>query len=373
MTIATIEDQADRAAAMRDFSHAAALLEMVTTREPDRLAPWLKLGAMRRALGELPGSFVAVERALAVDPLDLTALLMRATILDALGEHDRAGEGYGRALAQVPGAAPPSLAPVIAAARTHYLRWQQRRVATLRSRVDALTPALDRFITNIVHQTEPDRPGPTHYAYPDLTCHAFWPRVQFPWLERIEAEVDAIRDEFEAVMAHRAAELVPYVRYPIGVPLGHWATLNDSRDWTAIHLLDRGQVTANAAHCPRTLALLSDLPQPDMAGAGPNAMFSLLAPGTHIPPHTGVANTRLVCHLPLVVPPDCWFRVGTQHRTWHEGKAFVFDDTVEHEAMNASDRLRVILIFDIWHPDLTASDRNAVRALVVGGDALHRL
>jgi aspartyl/asparaginyl beta-hydroxylase (cupin superfamily) len=93
-------------------------------------------------------------------------------------------------------------------------------------------------------------------------------------------------------------------------------------------------------------------------------MFSLLAPNTRIPPHVGVTNTRLVCHLPLIVPEGCWFRVGAETRFWKRGEALVFDDTIEHEAMNPSDELRVVFIFDVWHPDLSEVERAAVSALL---------
>ncbi|WP_223276590.1 aspartyl/asparaginyl beta-hydroxylase domain-containing protein [Sphingomonas daechungensis] len=82
------------------------------------------------------------------------------------------------------------------------------------------------------------------------------------------------------------------------------------------------------------------------------------------PPHVGVNNARLVCHLPLIVPEGCWFRVGAETRYWKRGEAFVFDDTIEHEAMNPSDELRVVFIFDVWHPDLTDTERAAVAALI---------
>ena len=108
----------------------------------------------------------------------------------------------------------------------------------------------------------------------------------------------------------------------------------------------------------------AELDQPDIPRRGPNAMFSLLAPGAHIPPHTGVANTRLVCHLPLIVPPGCWFRVGAETRDWEVGKAWVFDDTIEHEALNPSDALRVIFIVDTWHPGPVAGGARRGR----GGD-----
>jgi aspartyl/asparaginyl beta-hydroxylase (cupin superfamily) len=93
-------------------------------------------------------------------------------------------------------------------------------------------------------------------------------------------------------------------------------------------------------------------------------MFSLLAPGTSIPPHVGVNNARLVCHLPLVVPEGCWFRVGAETRCWKRGEALVFDDTIEHEAVNPTDQLRVMLIFDIWHPDIAPIERQAITALI---------
>ena len=115
--------------------------------------------------------------------------------------------------------------------------------------------------------------------------------------------------------------------------------------------------------------LLDGLDQPEVAGRSPNAMFSLLAPGAHIPPHNGVANTRLVCHLPLIVPPGCWFRVGAERREWRIGAAWVFDDTIEHEARNESDSLRVILIVDTWHPDLSPGERRAVAAAMEASSA----
>jgi aspartyl/asparaginyl beta-hydroxylase (cupin superfamily) len=112
------------------------------------------------------------------------------------------------------------------------------------------------------------------------------------------------------------------------------------------------------------MELLAKLPQPQVPGASPNAMFSLLAPQTRIPPHVGISNTRLVCHLPLIVPEGCWFRVGAETRYWQHGKAFVFDDPMEHEAFNPSDQLRIVFIFDVWHPDLTPTERDAVGALI---------
>ena len=111
---------------------------------------------------------------------------------------------------------------------------------------------------------------------------------------------------------------------------------------------------------------LAGAPQPDQPGRTPTAMFSLLKPKTRIPPHCGVSNVRLVTHLPLIVPPDCGFRVGNDIREWVPGQAWVFDDTIEHEAWNDSDQLRVILMFDIWHPQLTSAERAMITAMSRG-------
>jgi aspartyl/asparaginyl beta-hydroxylase (cupin superfamily) len=95
----------------------------------------------------------------------------------------------------------------------------------------------------------------------------------------------------------------------------------------------------------------------------------VLQPRTRIPPHTGVSNTRAIVHLPLLVPPGCGFRVGGEVREWREGAAFIFDDTIEHEAWNDSDTPRTILIFDVWNPYLDSTERDLVRAFYAAADA----
>jgi aspartyl/asparaginyl beta-hydroxylase (cupin superfamily) len=224
---------------------------------------------------------------------------------------------------------------------------------------------LQRLRSNTLRRTRAYHSDPTHYHFPGLVEREFHPRSEFPWLERLEAATGTIAAELQQVMQAERAELVPYIQYPDHAPLAQWKPLNRNPDWTAIHLLKNGErVEANASHCPRTLALLADFPQPEVPGASPNAMFSLLAPNTAIPAHVGVANTRLVCHLPLVVPEGCWFRVGAETRYWQAGEAFVFDDKIEHEAMNPTGELRVVLIFDVWHPGLSRVERQGVADLI---------
>jgi aspartyl/asparaginyl beta-hydroxylase (cupin superfamily) len=373
------EREADAAAGAGRLPDARRLLEGAVAETPRRREAWLKLAAMCRAVGDLPAGLAAVSRALAIDPLDFSALLSKAAMLERMGEGTEAGKAYGHALAQrpPPDKIPPPLATIVAHAEAAYRRHQEESAALLRAAVPADAPLddderrrVDRFCTNFARLTTPYRQEPSHFHYPGLPPVEFHDRARFPWLEAIEAGTAEVRAEFEALLASEAAELVPYVQYPDDVPLAQWRELNWSREWTAIHLLQNGRrVERNARHCPKTLELLAEAPQPDVPGRCPNAMFSLLAPRTRIPPHTGVANTRLVCHLPLVVPEGCGFRVGAETRAWVPSEAFVFDDTIEHEAWNESDELRVVLIFDLWAWALSAAERTAVAAVMAQSDA----
>jgi aspartyl/asparaginyl beta-hydroxylase (cupin superfamily) len=372
-----LEAEADRAAGGGDPAAARALLEQAAALDPGRGEVWLKLAAMRRATGDLAGALDAVSGALRVDPLGLMPLLLKANLLDRLGRTEAAGETYGHALAQLPEQLPPHLAPMVAEARRRHqahVEAAAERLARSSAQAEAALSARERhrfarFQTNVLRKTRPYHCEPTHFHYPGLREREFHEREDFPWLGALEAATEAIRADFERVMAAERAELVPYIQYPDDVPLRQWAELNRNRAWTAIHLVQDGvTIAANARHCPAAMALLGRLDQPHIPRRGPNAMFSLLAPGAHIPPHTGVANTRLVCHLPLIVPPGCWFRVGAETRDWREGEAWVFDDTIEHEAMNPSDQLRVILIVDTWHPDLSPAERDAVAAVLAASD-----
>ncbi len=134
-------------------------------------------------------------------------------------------------------------------------------------------------------------------------------------------------------------------------------------DWSALFLCENGKLFDQAlARCPQTWDAVQAAPLPRIANS-PTVFFSSLRPGARIAAHTGTHNTRLTCHLPLIVPPKCGIRVGNEVRTWEEGKLLIFDDFIEHEAWNESSQDRVVLIFDIWRPELTAQERQEVGAL----------
>mgnify|MGYP006172403729 CR=1 FL=1 len=140
--------------------------------------------------------------------------------------------------------------------------------------------------------------------------------------------------------------------------------LRDNPAWSTLYLWeDGGSVEANAARFPRTLAALADAPLTRITTRAPSILFSLLKAGARIAPHHGMINARLICHLPLIVPVGCGFRCGNEEREWEPGRLLIFDDTIEHEAWNESGEDRVVLIFDVWRPELTDEERASVAAM----------
>jgi aspartyl/asparaginyl beta-hydroxylase (cupin superfamily) len=165
-----------------------------------------------------------------------------------------------------------------------------------------------------------------------------------------------------ALLARGSDAIRPYVRMEKGSPDTKWTPLDGSLDWSACFLWEYGMRNEAVCQlCPETAAALELAPRSRIVGKAPSAFFSILQPGAHIPPHTGVTNTRAIIHLPLVVPDNCHFRVGGETRQWRVGEAFAFDDTIEHEAWNASSEPRVILIFDVWNPHLTAEEQSLLQ------------
>jgi aspartate beta-hydroxylase len=227
----------------------------------------------------------------------------------------------------------------------------------------------DAFVERLLGKRRAYHQQPMLFDYPGLAALEFHDREDFPWLADLEAATGDIREELEAILRDDGDDLAPYVDFPAGAPLNQWAELNGSPRWGAFHLIFDGRVIAwNAKRAPKTMQALARLPQPWLSGRSPMATFSVLQPKTRIPPHTGVANTRLIVHLPLIAPEGCGLRVGAETRTWREGEAFVFDDTIEHEAWNDSDEPRAILICDVWNPSLAEDEREAITALVSAMD-----
>jgi aspartyl/asparaginyl beta-hydroxylase (cupin superfamily) len=245
----------------------------------------------------------------------------------------------------------------------------EERLATLRTKYAHLPlHRFDSCLATLMQRKRIYRQQPSFLYFPQLSTIEFHERASFPWLDSIEAAADDIRAELIDVLAEDSAALEPYVSHGTVQSIGQkWRELHQSRRWSVYHFWREG--VANREHlarCPRTAAALESSPRCEVPGVSPNAVFSILDARTRIPPHTGIYNTRLFVHLPLIVPPGCGFRVGGEQREWQPGKAFVFDDTIEHEAWNDSDEPRAVLIFDIWNPDVRPEEREMVSMTIAG-------
>ena len=381
----TAEAAAGNQAAMRamaagDFATAEAALLQGLARDRGNLSAWLNLAVVRRQRQNIDGAFEALREALTLDARDFRALLMSATMLEQIGQLKQAASAYGIALADAP---PDSLLdpPTLAAVR-HGREVQARYAKDLGDYVRAASadaasqcsPAgrrrLEHFI-GITLRVTPRYPQlPLEYYFPGLPPVGFHEREDFPWLEEFEAATPAIQDELRTILAEDAAEFGPYIHYPDHLPLDQWRELNNSPRWTAFHFFEQGKpIEAHCRRAPRSMAAIAKLPQAQVPLRSPTAVFSVLQPHTHIPPHTGVANFRLLVHLPLILPGRCRFRVGSETREWRLGEAWVFDDTIEHEAWNDSDETRVILICDLWNPQLSVEERHAIADVIAATDA----
>jgi aspartate beta-hydroxylase len=355
-------------------AQAVEILRRAVGRQDDNVTLWVNLAAALRQQQRPEEEAAALERALAIEPRHLVALLSKAASIARRSGPRAAAVAYGNALKSIaPGAALPEslrgpLAEATAAVRANADELERHIASRMASAVPD-TPRstrVDHAIGAFAGKRRIYHPDPTQLHVPMIPALEFHAREDFPWLARLEAATADVRAEFERVFAEDQNSLVPYIAYPDGVPLDQWRELNRSRKWSAYFLWRDGKpVEQNLARCPRTAALLASLPLHSVPGHAPAAFFSILDAGAHIPAHTGVTNSRVIVHLPLVVPPDCRFRVGSTTREWRAGEAWVFDDTIEHEAWNGSAYPRAILIFDVWNPFLTESERALVRETVV--------
>ncbi len=362
-----------------ETARACALAEQGLAGAPGSAQLHFHHGNALHTAGELEAAWTAFDRAYTCNPHMLIALLYRGEIEGALGRNDATMTTSVQALQQASksgllhsrGQLPPEFDARLSAAM---VRVRAARGAALDEVLDPLrrrhgAAALDRVQRALdVHLdgVQPTWPHPlqrpTFLLIPDLTPQAWFEREEFPFLGVIEAATSVIREELLAVLADGAG-LTPYVDMPANAPAaGHWRELNRSPRWSAYHLYRHGvRVHAHCARCPRTVALLDSLPILRLPEHAPEALFSVLEPNTHIPPHTGVINGRLTVHLPLIVPENCGaLVVGGEARVWEPGRCLVFDDSFVHEALNHSAETRVVLIFDLWNPQLRAAEREAL-------------
>ena len=330
-----------------------------------------------RMLADTAGQVAALERLLASEPRNIPALIERADCFAAAGDTRSASSFYLTAIRSAPPfGVPRELAAELDRARqacdryaAEYKDYLMRSLAARGFDAGRSSARFAQSIDIVLGNRRIYLQQPKYYYFPGLPQIQFYERSCFPWFDDVEAATGDIRDELMAVMQEPDA-FSPYVTGHANRPRNDQLGLLNNPAWSAFYLWKNGDVVPeNAARCPKTMRALRNAPLAQVHYRSPSILFSLLKPGAHIPPHNGLINTRLVCHLPVIVPGQCRFRVGNEERDWVEGSAWAFDDTIEHEAWNRSDRTRVILLFDIWRPELSEEERSLVIALFEAIDA----
>lgn len=356
------------ALADQDFAEAKVRFAAASAADSNEPALWLNLATACRAMEDNEGERQGLQRALDIDRRHFVALYRMAELHERLGEEAEAAQRWSNIvqLASAMSERPPRIEEALLRGRS----FLERHNGAIADAVDremgaelaAMGPAARRFTACVDRSLGRRRIYQNDCAglfYPFLPADEFFDRAHFPWFAAFEARTEAIRSEALALLARGNEDIRPYVRQDPGTPENKWSALDQSLDWGACFLWEYGIKNERiCALCPETAAALDAIPQNRVPGKAPSAFFSILKPGAHIPPHTGVTNTRAIVHLPLVVPRDCSFRVGGDTREWRVGEAFAFDDTIEHEAWNRSDEPRIVLILDVWNPYLDAAEQD---------------
>ncbi len=364
----------------QDYAGAENWFRRATTADPAEPALWINVAKAQRLQGDDAGERTSLDAALALDQRHFMAVLRKAELLERIGDRGGAAQSWGGvvALAAQAGELPPPIAEAVRHGQAYLEAHSGALASALDSgladaRVGLTGHELRRFdaaVDVMLGRRRVYRNECHGIEFPFLPADEFFDRRFFPWMPALEAQTTIIREELRSLMADGDAPLRPYVAQDAGTPANKWTPLDHSLDWGAMFLWEYGvRNDALCARCPATAAAVEALPLAEMAGRTPNVFFSLLKPHTRIPPHSGVTNLRAIIHLPLIVPQGCAFRVGGETRGWREGEAFAFDDSIEHEAINDSDEMRAVLIFDVWNPWLTDAERRLVQTMFTVSDA----
>lgn len=348
----------------RDHARAAALLNEAAQAVadgtlPEALMPWLALGHCELALGHNAAAEAAIDRQLAQTTRDVGALLLKGLLRERGGDARAATSFFQTAINQAAvSGCPPSLNDLLSYARRALGSAQTDFTAHLIEVVGPdVSPVMRTAMDMLMGRTEPYLQQPSLFYYPFLPQKWFYDPAEFPWLNDMVALVPQMQTELAAL---EESAFTPYVTTPKNRPAPNNPLLNDPA-WGAYYFWRDGECVQEAAQrCPATMAALDLAPMPRIPGRAPGALWSRLKSGAHIAPHVGMLNTRLICHIPVRPAPGCTLRVGGETRSWEPDVPLVFDDSIEHEARNAGPSDRVILLFEIWRPEVPEQDRAAL-------------
>jgi len=352
-----------------DFATAREAFRIITQSGTASPQAWLFYAQACEGLEDRENAVVALDRVLAADQNNPFALLMKGDMFARAGD-DRASVSFYRMglrraseLQQLPGDLPERIRRAEAAVAAAEERFEEKLNKTLAERgIDKVPPRFAEALAIASGKQQIYLQEPTSFYFPGLPQIPWYSNDMFPWAVELEAAVPEMRAEIEQMLADEQG-LEPYVQEEAKRASRGHSLLNDAR-WSAFHLFRNGErVEENARRCPLIVRLLELLPIPRINRRSPMALISILKPGTHIPAHRGMINTRLICHVPLIVPPGCRLRVGADTRDVVEGKAMIFDDSFEHEAWNDGVAVRAVLLFEIWRPEISEGEKIALTAM----------
>lgn len=346
----------------KDFAHAAALLRELAANVPPKAVPWEMLARAEEALGNFAASSAALDSRLLLDKRDIGALLLRARLFEKEDDARAASSFFEAALNQeaLSGGCPPALRPLLDHGRSFVAHSTRRFSEYLLDTISA--PATSRVamaIDLLTGRKDVFLQRPSVFYFPELPQRQFFDPAEFSWLDPMLALLPEMQDELAAIEV-RETEFRPYVSRVPNRPAPNNPLLDDD-SWAAFWFWQGGEVVErNAEACPATMRALEHAPMPHIAGRSPTAHWSRLLPGAHIAPHHGMLNTRLICHIPIRTAPGCTLRVGNETREWLDRAPLVFDDSIEHEARNAGNCSRTVLLFEVWRPELTVKEQAAL-------------
>jgi hypothetical protein len=142
--------------------------------------------------------------------------------------------------------------------------------------------------------------------------------------------------------------------------------LKGTLDWSAVKLQVGEDVLNQSAESLKIIETVNNcFDLADFPPMAPEVMISLLKPNTEIRPHHGITNLKLTVHIPIDIPAgDLGLNVVNDYYHWEPGSVFIFDDTYKHQAWNKTQKVRSVLIFDIWNPQLLAVERQLIKFTV---------
>ena len=361
-----------KAAQRGNFREALACLQTAITEGDSHRDVLMAAAFSARAVLNFDYCLETIDRYLLIDAKDINANLIKADALTGLGKTNAAFSYYVAAIRLAPDVSelPETQAKEIRRAQAACdaaTKYFEKRMSSYLDEIgfkdSGGATRIEQTVDIMMGRKQAYHQNPSKLYIPELPHKQFYDPSDFDWAESLLSKAGDIKQELRCVMQDETL-FSPYVDHNPDAPaLSNTGLENDSR-WSALHLVKDGlPIESNIKRCPKTYGALSELPIANINGRSPNILFSSLEPGAHIPPHHGQLNARLLVHLPLIVPNGCELRVGNQIRSVVENKLMIFDDSIEHEARNTSDRTRIVLIFDIWRPELSNEERKVISGI----------